>query len=80
MPRNVRNFWMEARVDDRESKITGGPVKKDGGLEIRLYQRDEKSVLDSLRIDCWINDENDVCMRVIDQQTKEIVFQRKTVR
>jgi hypothetical protein len=40
-PCNVRNFWVECEPTDgtRRKKIGTGPVAKDGGLDITIYQR-----------------------------------------
>jgi hypothetical protein len=37
----VRNFWIEATVDGRETPIVFGPRAKDGGFTLRIYQRDK---------------------------------------
>lgn len=52
MPRVVRNFWLSADVDGRKSRITGGPRRKDGGITLRIYQRDGGAVRTALRIEC----------------------------
>ena len=44
MPRNVRNFWMDAHIDGRTTMLSGGPVRKDGGFELRVHQRDDGMV------------------------------------
>lgn len=41
MPRNVRNFWIEAQIDGRASQIAAGPVKKDGGFDLEIMIRDK---------------------------------------
>lgn len=40
LPRNVRNFWLEGRVDGRQSRIRTGPVSAGGGFELRVSIRD----------------------------------------
>ena len=50
MPRNVRNWWIEGNIDGRKSALSGGPVSKDGGIDITIYQRDKGQVLDVLII------------------------------
>jgi len=51
MPRNVRNFWIEASVDGRRSDINTGPRKSDGGFSCTIYVREEGSISDKyLRI------------------------------
>lgn len=44
MPRNVRNFWLEAQVDGRASTFASGPRSRDGGFTLDLYQRDKGTV------------------------------------
>jgi len=43
MPRNVRNFWIEADVDGRTS-IGAGPKSKDGGFSLSIFMRDKGSI------------------------------------
>ena len=50
MPRNVRNFWIEGRIDGRESAFEGGPVSKDGGFSLTIYQRNNKNVMTAARL------------------------------
>jgi len=35
----VRNFWIEPTVDGRKTPIAFGPRAKDGGFELKIYQR-----------------------------------------
>ena len=44
MPRFVRNFWLEGKIDGRVTKIDGGPRAKDGGFALKIYQRDRGQV------------------------------------
>lgn len=44
MPRNVRNWWLEGRIDGQSATLTGGPAARDGGFSLRIYQRDRGSV------------------------------------
>lgn len=53
MPRNVRNFWLEGRIDGRASEITGGPVSAGGGFTLTVYQRDGGRVTTAARITGW---------------------------
>lgn len=50
MPRNVRNFWVEAEIDGRATTLSGGPQSKDGGIDIVIYQRSKGDVTRVLRI------------------------------
>lgn len=44
MPRNVRNFWVEAEVDGRKTPIAFGPQGKDGGFRLTVYMRNQGEV------------------------------------
>ena len=47
----VRNFWVDADIDGRQTGLGGGPMSKDGGMDVTIYQRDggrKKSPLKSL--------------------------------
>ena len=48
----VRNFWVEVEIDGRKTKLEGGPKPKEGGLKIRLYQRDYGEVTLAGYIEC----------------------------
>lgn len=50
MPRNVRNFWIEAEIDGRKSRIVAGPVRKDGGFSLRISMRDRGRIVEPLNI------------------------------
>ena len=50
MPRNVRNFWISADVDGRESVIAGGPRSKEGGFDLSIQQRDDGCVVGAAEI------------------------------
>jgi hypothetical protein len=44
MPRNVRNFWLDADVEGRTTRLTGGPVSRDGGFNLDIRMRDDGCV------------------------------------
>jgi len=50
--RNVRNFWFEAEVDGRKEVISGGPRSADGGMVIRVFQRNDGEPTLVLCIEC----------------------------
>ena len=37
--RNLRNWWIEVEIDGRKTKLVGGPRAKDGGFNLKIYQR-----------------------------------------
>lgn len=50
MPRNVRNFWIEARIDGKKTPIATGPRRKDGGFSMTIYMRNEGGVETAVRV------------------------------
>lgn len=48
MPRNVRNFFIHAVVDGLSRPIRSGPVSKEGGFTLTVYQRHEGEVVRAL--------------------------------
>lgn len=48
----VRNFYVEANIDGRETTLGGGPKSKTGEMSVRLYQRSEGEISEALMIDC----------------------------
>ena len=47
----VRPFYMEAYVDKRDSKLSGGPRSKGGGMDVTIYQRDNGDISKVFRIE-----------------------------
>lgn len=50
--RNIRNFWVEGTIDGRESRMTGGPISKTGGLNLTIYQRENNAITTAFEIEC----------------------------
>lgn len=50
MPRNVRNFWIEADIDGRRSPFAAGPVRKDGGFRLTVYQRQDGNIITAAHV------------------------------
>ena len=48
----VRNFYVEANIDGRQTSLGGGPKSKTGEMTVRLYQRDDGAITDALLIEC----------------------------
>lgn len=40
-PKNLRNWWIRAEVDDRQTPLEFGPAEKDGGFTLGIHQRDK---------------------------------------
>ena len=74
---SVRNFYIDARIDGRESHIKGGPARKDGGLSIILTQRDKGSIIEAFRIESIADGDT---LRTIIWSNGEFVAEFKTER
>ena len=48
----VRNFYVEANIDGRETTLGGGPKNKQGGMRVHIYQRDDGAITEALKIEC----------------------------
>lgn len=49
----VRNFWIDAYIDGRQTVLSGGPKNKNGGMDVIIYQREEGGIVTAVRIDCF---------------------------
>lgn len=79
MPRNVRNFWMDAEIDGRESRLSGGPQSKDGGLFVTFKQRHKGSVTDALTIHAVSSADGSLALQVFDADGVRI-YMHETIR
>lgn len=52
----LRNFWLTASIDGRKTLLEGGPVSKDGGMTIRVLQRDDGSKVETVVVRCYERD------------------------
>lgn len=46
----VRNWWIDAEVDGRQTDLSGGPRNREGGFHLTIYQRDEGSIVEAVRL------------------------------
>lgn len=63
----VRNFWVEADIDGRSTKLAGGPAAKNGGMTVVIKQREECQIITAFKIVCREYDGN-LCTTVIDRE------------
>lgn len=40
-PKEERNFWIIANVDDRATEVSFGPAESDGGFTLTIYQLED---------------------------------------
>ena len=74
----VRNFYVEANIDGRQTTLGGGPKSKTGEMTVRLYQRDEGAITDALLIECHEHDGN-LITKVYDKN-HNLIFSNETKR
>lgn len=74
MPRNVRNFWFDADIDGRSSRLSGGPSRKDGGFSINVKQRDKGSIVNAARIDGIAREDGSLLLRITTADGRESEF------
>ena len=62
----VRNFYIDADIPGRATRLTGGPRNSKDGMFVKLYVREDGSITEALKIDCTVD--NDLLhIRVKDQ-------------
>ena len=49
----VRNFWVDADIDGRATMLSGGPRAKDGGMTIKIRQRDNGGIFTATTALCF---------------------------
>lgn len=49
----LRNFWVTADIEGRETNLEGGPRSKDGGMCVTILQRDNGSKATAVKVNCW---------------------------
>ena len=74
----MRNFWIDADIDGRATMLSGGPRRKDGGMNIAIRMRDEGRSVVGCSIDCYECDDS-LCLRVYDGNG-DLVYETETER
>lgn len=81
MPRNVRNFWIDANIDGRQESLSGGPASKTGGFTLNIRMRDNGEVSHVVRIWGMANDEGEISLFVQNEKKgRERVLEFHTKR
>ncbi|MDD3039693.1 hypothetical protein [Bacteroides sp.] len=69
----VRNFWVEASIDGRESKVAGGPRAKTDGMTTTIYQRDNGEIVTAFKIVSRVNSKGKLLSEVHDSNNKLVL-------
>ena len=74
----VRNFWVDADIDGRETMLSGGPRAKDGGMSVIIKQRSKGDITTSLRILC--TEHNGSLITQVYDVNHKLIFEKETER
>ena len=74
----VRNFYVEANIDGRQTLLGGGPASKTGEMTVRLYQRDAGEIADCLLIEC--RERNGQLITEVYDKNHNLIFTNETIR
>ena len=67
---SVRNFWVEASIDGRESKVAGGPRAKTDGMTTTIYQRENGDIRTAFKIVSRVNTAGKLLSEVYDSNNR----------
>lgn len=62
----VRNFWLEANINGYKSKVQGGPRRKEDGMEVTIYQRDNGEISTAFHVNCKVTPSGKLMTSVYD--------------
>ena len=68
----MRNFWLEADVDGRQTTLEGGPRAGNGGMDVTIRQRDKGKSVVAMRISCRRRDDGLLVTCVRDKDNNPI--------
>lgn len=80
MPRNVRNFWIDADIDGRKETLSGGPNNKTGGMRAKIYMRDKGSVSHAVTIEATAGKDGHLTLEIWGSNQDRIVYKLVTER
>ena len=49
---SVRPFYIESNIEGRETRLSGGPRRKDGYMRTVITQRDKGNIITAFSIEC----------------------------
>jgi hypothetical protein len=61
---NVRNFWIDASIDGRETTLSGGPKGQDGGFNLVVSIREHGRVVEAVRVEGWATEDGKLNMSI----------------
>lgn len=67
----MRNFWLTADIDGRETLLEGGPRSKTGGMVSTFYMRDDGCSVVACKVDC-LEVAGELHVRIYDADGNEV--------
>ena len=74
----VRNFWVEANINGYKSKVQGGPRRKEDGMEVTIYQRDNGEISTAFQVNCKVTPSGNLITSVFDENGKLLTSYQTT--
>ena len=75
----VRNFYVEADIDGRQTTLGGGPASKTGEMTVRIHQRDDGGLVsDVVKVRC--RERNGILTTEVYNNKGELVFPYESKR
>lgn len=74
----MRNFYITADIDGRQTQLAGGTAPKDGGMRVRVLQRDKGRSVRAFAVESWA--EGETLVSVVFDNTGVAVARFETQR
>ena len=74
----VRNFWVEASIDGYKTKVKGGPRRKEDGMNLTIYQRENGAISTAFRVNCRVTPSGNLITSVFDENGKLLTSYQTT--
>lgn len=74
MPKPKKNFYIEANIDGRKSKLKGGPQAKDGGFDMSVKILQKGEIKTAIMITGSADEDGDLLLEITNfQELKDLV-------
>ncbi len=68
----VRNFWIDANIDGRRTRLRGGPRGREGGFDLAICQRARGQIVRALEVAGECGTDGTLRLRVFDREGRLI--------
>jgi hypothetical protein len=77
MPRVLQNFWIDAEIDGRASRVSTRTKTKEGGFEVKVRMRDEGCVTNPVTVQGFAHPDGTLTLRVEIEGQETVYIQTK---